>query len=184
MNDSGCMCQHFISFFFIIAGICVTLYEKDHLIESTILQFIILQLLLTHDLFLFCVCFSDNVLCFFSFITYISFINLIFQPLNFVSIFVFSYSFFKTLLMANFLYDMNEIDDLLLEKMYSVPPVEDRMEECHICLENSVERPFVRKFHCRHFFHSECLVEWFKNTPDDILICPVCKQQLLRENLI
>lgn len=184
MNDSYCMCQHFISFFFIIAGICVTLYEKDHLIESTILQFMILQLLLTHDLFLFCVCFSDNVLCFFAFITYISFINLIFLPLNFVSIFIFSYSFFKTLLMANFLHDMNERDDLLLEKMYSVPPVEDRMEECHICLENSFERPFVRKFHCRHFFHSECLEEWFKNTPDDVLICPVCKQQLFHENLI
>jgi len=47
------------------------------------------------------------------------------------------------------------------------------MEPCSICLcEISVDDQVVMKLACSHFFHSECLTEWFDRSAS----CPLCRK--------
>lgn len=53
----------------------------------------------------------------------------------------------------------------------------DETNECYICLENCKERSNLKILPCSHFYHTECIIEWF--TKNKTTACPVCKQQVI-----
>lgn len=46
--------------------------------------------------------------------------------------------------------------------------------ECPICLSNFAEKDKIRELPCKHFFHMECIDEWYKKNSK----CPLCRNDL------
>ena len=47
-------------------------------------------------------------------------------------------------------------------------------DKCIICLDNFKKGDELIKIPCTHYFHSNCIIEWFKNNN----ICPICKYEI------
>lgn len=46
-------------------------------------------------------------------------------------------------------------------------------EQCSICLEVYQANDKILKLYCNHFFHKECLQQWFRNKKENN--CPLCR---------
>ncbi|KAI5162064.1 hypothetical protein NEAUS04_0851 [Nematocida ausubeli] len=46
--------------------------------------------------------------------------------------------------------------------------------ECPICLVDIEKEEIIRKLHCMHTFHSECVSEWLTNYSNE---CPMCRKE-------
>lgn len=58
----------------------------------------------------------------------------------------------------------------------------DESVECFICLENCKERSNLKILSCSHFYHTECILEWFHKNKSKV--CPVCKQEVIKMDKI
>ena len=50
---------------------------------------------------------------------------------------------------------------------------------CSICLEK-LDFTGKRKFACGHYFHKDCIDQWFKTSQS--FKCPYCKQCIIKKN--
>ena len=48
-------------------------------------------------------------------------------------------------------------------------------KECSICLEEFKNKEELTRIECSHYFHSECINDWFKSNGT----CPLCRLNLL-----
>lgn len=48
--------------------------------------------------------------------------------------------------------------------------------QCMVCLQDVLSTQQARELQCNHFFHAECIMEWWFHTPRSELACPVCRQ--------
>lgn len=62
----------------------------------------------------------------------------------------------------------------ILVQQYYVENSAFLQEKCTICLENYTLNEIVGRLPCNHFFHSSCLIEYFKAFDE----CPIDKQKL------
>lgn len=46
------------------------------------------------------------------------------------------------------------------------------IDNCAVCLQKYLETSEVRVLECAHFYHKECIDEWFQNNP----FCCICKR--------
>merc|ERR1712079_404414 len=55
---------------------------------------------------------------------------------------------------------------------------ENNVEEqpCVVCLNDVQAGQSVRRLHCQHVFHVDCIDEWWTHIPRQVLQCPTCKQ--------
>lgn len=49
----------------------------------------------------------------------------------------------------------------------------NNQEQCNICFENINKATLTYDLSCKHYFHINCIKEWFKQN----LSCPVCRKQ-------
>ena len=50
----------------------------------------------------------------------------------------------------------------------------DERDACAICLVNLENNDKIRRLPCKHLFHSDCVMNWFKER----MSCPVCRKDL------
>merc|ERR1719313_1182592 len=48
----------------------------------------------------------------------------------------------------------------------------DTQQQCMVCLADFEDGDELRKLHCDHMFHVDCIDEWLRRSPH----CPLCKQ--------
>ncbi len=46
--------------------------------------------------------------------------------------------------------------------------------ECIICMENFQNDKYTIRLECKHFFHKECVVQWFTKNAS----CPICRRKV------
>lgn len=56
-------------------------------------------------------------------------------------------------------------------------------EECVICLDTINKKDIVRSLRCIHTFHKECIDEWYKSKIFENLICPICENDIIEDNI-
>jgi len=62
-----------------------------------------------------------------------------------------------------------------IERVFPCKNVEDS-PLCVVCLQDVLSTEQARELQCNHFFHAECIMEWWLHTPRSVLECPVCRQ--------
>jgi len=65
-------------------------------------------------------------------------------------------------------------DKHLLYGLIPVTEMPDDVADCVICLDSFEVGQRVDKLNCNHYYHRNCIEEWFKEKRK--LECPICKQ--------
>ena len=73
-----------------------------------------------------------------------------------------------------------KIDQKFLDSVNKDVNEENPKKKCIICMENYKIEDIVETLPCFHFFHKDCIEEWFKGNND---CCPICKHDLAKDNL-
>lgn len=58
---------------------------------------------------------------------------------------------------------------------YTIKYVEEKSEECTVCLENFDSDDTVFRSECSHVFHSQCIIKWIINKSS----CPICRKHII-----
>ena len=66
------------------------------------------------------------------------------------------------------------LDDKDLEKLESNELTEDLNEKCSICMMEMKKGEKYTKLPCNHGFHTDCVMQWFKEYNYK---CPVCRKE-------
>lgn len=116
-----------------------------------------------------------NLYCIFLFLLIIALVDAI-HSLDYFSYFTVFYNLFLTLYYSK---ERKQKKKKLTIKKYlnALDNCNDVEVECFICLENCEEKKNLKILPCSHFFHSSCLLEWFKKNENTL--CPVCRQNII-----
>uniref|UniRef100_A0A914LSS8 RING-type domain-containing protein n=1 Tax=Meloidogyne incognita TaxID=6306 RepID=A0A914LSS8_MELIC len=62
--------------------------------------------------------------------------------------------------------------------MYKERCIKKDVLKCPICLEDYKEDEQISGTSCKHFFHKNCIFEWFKKAGSNFYKCPSCRAHL------
>lgn len=70
---------------------------------------------------------------------------------------------------------IDELPEMTVDEKSKIP--QDK-NECMICMSDFQLKEKLKIMPCTHFFHTDCIREWFKNNDT----CPICKCSLSEES--
>lgn len=76
---------------------------------------------------------------------------------------------------------LHPVSDLILNELPVMELDEDKLikyHKCSICLEDFTLKEKVINLACNHFYHENCIKEWFKKQNT----CPLCQQLVVTSN--
>jgi E3 ubiquitin-protein ligase RNF115/126 len=69
---------------------------------------------------------------------------------------------------------VNSLESIEINEEKLIELKKNNLLECSVCKDEFEIKQIIKKIPCKHHFHSECIMPWFKNRNS----CPVCRFEL------